>query len=388
MPKNLVCCFFLYASLSTTVCRAQIKTGAEQTQNYLPLLKQKEIALVVNQTSTIGRTHIVDSLLSLGIKIRCIFAPEHGFRGNASAGTTVSSGLDSKTGLRIISLYGSHKKPLKADLEGVETVVFDIQDVGVRYYTYISTMHYVMEACAEFNIPFVVLDRPNPNGHYIDGPVLDTNFRSFVGMHKIPLVHGCTVGELAQMINGEGWLNKGLTCNLKVIPCQNYNHNLVYELPVRPSPNLQTQSAIYLYPSLGLFEGTTVSIGQGTDKPYQCFGSPAFDWGNITFTPISIKGVAEKPKSLGIPCTGFDLTWYGFNKSRTEAGINLNWLIMSYRLSKNKTDFFNDFTDKLAGTSNLRKQIIAGKSVYEIRQSWQKDLDSYRIMRNRYLLYP
>ena len=388
MPKILVCCFYLYASFLASNCHAQIKTGAEQTQNYLPLLKDKEIALVVNQTSTIGRTHLVDSLLSLGLKIRCIFAPEHGFRGNASAGTTVSSGLDSKTGLRITSLYGSHKKPVKADLEGVETVVFDIQDVGVRYYTYISTMHYVMEACAEFNIPFVVLDRPNPNGHYIDGPVLDTNFRSFVGMHKIPLVHGCTVGELAQMINGEGWLNKGLICSLKVIPCQNYSRYMVYELPIRPSPNLQTQSAIYLYPSLGLFEGTTVSIGQGTDKPYQCFGSPAFDWGNISFTPISIKGVAEKPKSLGIPCTGFDLTWFGYNRARSDAQINLNWLIMSYRLSKNKTDFFNDFTDKLAGTSSLRKQIIAGSSVYEIRQSWKKDLDYYRIMRNRYLLYP
>lgn len=388
MPKTLVCCIFFYLTFSASDCLAQIKTGAEQTQAYLPLLKQKEIALVVNQTSLIGRTHLVDSLLSLGIKIRCIFAPEHGFRGNASAGTTVSSGMDSKTGLRIISLYGSHKKPLKADLEGVETVVFDIQDVGVRYYTYISTMHYVMEACAEFNIPFVVLDRPNPNGHYTDGPVLDTNFRSFVGMHKIPLVHGCTVGELARMINGEGWLNKGLTCSLSVIPCLNYSHNMVYELPVRPSPNLQTQSAVYLYPSLGLFEGTTVSIGQGTDKPYQCFGSPAFDWGNIRFTPVSIKGVAEKPKSLGMPCTGFDLTWFGYNKARPDAQINLNWLIMSYRLSKNKSDFFNDFTDKLAGTSSLRKQIIAGSSVYEIRQSWQKDLDYYRIMRNRYLLYP
>lgn len=366
---------------------ANVITGAEQTSLYLPVLKGKKVALVVNQTSKIGNTHLVDSLLKLGVDIQCIFAPEHGFRGNVSAGTTVSNGKDDKTGIKIISLYGSHKKPTHDDLKDIQTVVFDIQDVGVRYYTYISTMHYVMETCAELKIPFMVLDRPNPNGHFIDGPILDTTYRSFVGMHQIPLVHGCTVGELAGMINGEGWLNKKMRCDLSVITCKNYTHNTEYVLPVRPSPNLQTQSSIYLYASLGLFEGTTISMGQGTDKPYQCFGSPATDWGNFSFTPVSIKGVAEKPKSLGIPCTGFDLTDYGYQKARSEAEINLNWLIISYRLSKNKGQFFNDFFDKLAGTSQLKKQILEGKSALEIKQSWQSGLDKYRVMQRPYLLY-
>jgi uncharacterized protein YbbC (DUF1343 family) len=366
---------------------ANVITGAEQTSLYLPVLKGKKVALVVNQTSKIGNTHLVDSLLKLGVDIQCIFAPEHGFRGNVSAGTTVSNGKDDKTGIKIISLYGSHKKPTHDDLKDIQTVVFDIQDVGVRYYTYISTMHYVMETCAELKIPFMVLDRPNPNGHFIDGPILDTTYRSFVGMHQIPLVHGCTVGELAGMINGEGWLNKKMRCDLSVITCKNYTHNTEYILPVRPSPNLQTQSSIYLYASLGLFEGTTISMGQGTDKPYQCFGSPATDWGNFSFTPVSIKGVAEKPKSLGIPCTGFDLTDYGYQKARSEAEINLNWLIISYRLSKNKGQFFNDFFDKLAGTSQLKKQILEGKSALEIKQSWQSGLDKYRVMQRPYLLY-
>lgn len=386
MPIKQVCCFFLLI-FTVSVSYSQIRTGAEQTDQYLKQIKNKKVALVVNQTSVIGNTHLVDTFISMGIKIRCLFAPEHGFRGNASAGTTVSNGKDDKTGLPIISLYGNHKKPLPEDLKNVELVIFDIQDVGVRFYTYISTMHYVMEACSEAGIPFMVFDRPNPNGHFADGPVLDTLFRSFVGMHPIPLVHGCTVGELAGMINGEGWLKNRKKCELTVVKCLNYTHESEYELPIRPSPNLQSQSAIYLYPALGLFEGTSVSMGQGTDLPYQCFGSPAFDWGNLVFTPRSIKGVSEKPKSLGIPCTGFDLSWYGYNRAFEAAELNLNWLIMSYRLSKNKSDFFNDFFDKLAGTSLLRKQIIAGKSAEEIRYSWQKALENYRIMRSAYLLY-
>lgn len=366
----------------------KIITGAEQTWNYLPMIKNKKIALVVNQTSLINRTHLVDSLKKIGIDIGVIFAPEHGFRGNASAGTTVSNGKDEKTGIKIISLYGNHKKPYPEDLKNIETVVFDIQDVGVRFYTYISTMHYVMEACAENKIPFIVLDRPNPNGHYIDGPILDTIHRSFIGMHPIPVVHGCTVGELALMINGEGWLKKGIVCELKVFSCKNYTHSTRYELPVRPSPNLQSQSAIYLYPSLGLFEGTTVSIGQGTELPYQCFGSVTFDWGNLKFTPVSIPGVAEKPKFLNQECTGFDLTWYGNERAPQEAEINLNWLIMSYKLSKNQKQFFTDFFEKLAGTSELRKQIISGKSVAEIKQTWQNGLDKFQIIRMKYAIYP
>ncbi len=387
MPKlKVYCIFFIW--FTSVHSEAQILTGAEQTDVYLSKIKSKKLALVVNQTSLIYNTHIVDTFLTLGLKIQCLFAPEHGFRGNASAGTTVSNGKDEKTSLPVISLYGSHKKPLPEDLKGIELVIFDIQDVGVRFYTYISTMHYVMEACAENNIPFMVLDRPNPNGHFIDGPVLDTQFRSFIGMHPIPIVHGCTVGELAGMINGESWLKNNMKCKLTVIPCKNYTHASEYVLPVRPSPNLQNQSAIYLYPSTGLFEGSSMSMGQGTDKPYQCFASPAFDWGNLSFTPRSIKSVSEKPKSLGIPCVGFDLTWYGYNRARTMASININWLIVSYRLSKNKQDFFTEFLDKLAGTSDLRKQIIAGKTAAEIRLSWQKGLDLYRVMRNKYLLYP
>jgi uncharacterized protein YbbC (DUF1343 family) len=386
MPQTRVYCFFLLFIFSNV--HGQILTGAEQTEKYIPMLKHKKIALVVNQTSTIKSTHLVDSLLSLKIQIQCLFAPEHGFRGNASAGTLVQDGKDIRTGLKIISLYGAHKKPFLEDLKGVDLVVFDIQDVGVRYYTYISTMHYVMEACAEQKIPFLVLDRPNPNGHYIDGPMLDSNYRSFIGMHNIPLVHGCTVGEIAKMINGQKWLKKQVQCDLSIIPCVNYTHSSEYILPIQPSPNLQSQSAIYLYPSLGLFEGTSMSIGQGTTLPYQCFGSPALDWGNIHFKPMSFKGVSEKPKSLGISCTGFDLTWYGEYKARKSAEINLNWLILSYRLSKNKIDFFSSFIDKLAGTSQLRKQIISGMNADEIKATWQNDLNAYKIMRNKYLLYP
>lgn len=364
-----------------------ILTGASQTEKYVPLLKKKKIALVVNQTSTIGNTHLVDSLQKAGVNIQCIFAPEHGFRGNASAGTLVNSSKDERTGIKIISLYGNHKKPTTEDLKNIDQVVFDIQDVGVRFYTYISTMHYVMEACAENRIPFLVLDRPNPNGHYIDGPVLDTAFRSFVGMHKIPIVHGCTVGEIAKMINGEGWLKNRLKCDLSIISCSNYTHLTPYVLPVKPSPNLQTQSSIYLYPSLGLFEGTVVSIGQGTNKPYQCFGSPDLDWGNLKYRPYSMPGVSERPKFMGFECIGFDLTWYGYEKARFDSGLNLNWLMLMYKCSKDKGKFFTDFFDKLAGTNQLRLQIIAGKTLTDIKQGWQKDLEVYKQMRKKYLLY-
>lgn len=369
---------------------AIVLTGASQTSEYLPLIKNKKVALVVNHTSLINQTHLVDSLLSLGIQINCIFAPEHGFRGNNSAGTHVKSDVDSKTGIKIISLYGSHKKPYREDLQDVDYVIFDIQDVGVRYYTYISTMHYVMETCAEINIPLIILDRPNPNGHYIDGPVLDKEFQSFVGMHPIPLVHGCTVAELAQMINGEKWLLGGVNCSLHIVKNKNYTHQTPYTLPIKPSPNLMTQSAIYLYPSLGLFEGTRISIGQGTSKAYQCFGAPDFTWGNFSFTPKSIKGVAENPKFLNDTCIGFDMTDYGNLNHYYEKELNLNPLIIAYQVSKNKDIFFNKngFFDKLAGTNTLRIQIIEGKSVYEIRQTWQDKLIKYKAIRSKYLLYP
>ncbi len=369
--------------------KSQIVTvGASQTEAYLPILKQKKIALVVNQTSTIGKTHLVDSFKKLGLDIQCVFAPEHGFRGDASAGTHFNNGKDDKTGIQIISLYGNHKKPTHEDLKGITQVVFDIQDVGVRFYTYISTMHYVMEACAENKISFLVLDRPNPNGYYIDGPVLDSNCKSFVGMHCIPLVHGCTVGEIAKMINGENWLNGKIKCDLTIITCKNYNHTTPYVLPIKPSPNLQTQSSIYLYPSLGLLEGTHITMGHGTKKPYQCFGSSEFGWGNDTFRPYSIKGVSESPKFLGIICKGFDLTNYGYTKAYTNKEVNLNWLIYAYNNSKNKSIFFTDFFEKLAGTKQLKLDIMAGKTATEIKQSWQKDITKYRTMRQKYLLYP
>lgn len=376
--------------LFTNLLGAQVLSGASQVKKYLPLIQGKKVALVVNHTSLINQTHLVDSLMSLGIQVTCIFAPEHGFRGDKSAGTHVNSDIDAKTGIKIISLYGSHKKPTREDMHNVEYVIFDIQDVGVRYYTYISTMHYVMETCAELNIPLIVLDRPNPNGHYVDGPVLQKEFQSFVGMHPIPLVHGCTVGELAQMINGEKWLNGGLNCSLQVVKVANYTHQTPYQLPVKPSPNLMSQCAIYLYPSLGLFEGTVVSIGQGTNKAYQCFGSPDLGFGNYKFVPRSIKGVAENPKFLNDTCIGFDMTLYGEKRHFEQSELNLNPLIMSYRYSLNPQNFFNKngFFDKLAGTNKLRNQIIEGKSVYEIRQSWQQELNIYKEIRAKYLLYP
>ena len=289
----------------------KIAPGAHQTNLYINELKGKSIALVVNQTSRIGEVHLVDSLLRLGLKIKTIFAPEHGFRGDHSAGAHVASGKDKKTGLPIISLYGNHKKPTSTDLKEIDYVVFDIQDVGTRFYTYLSTMHYVMESCAEENIPFMVLDRPNPNGFYVDGPILDPKFKSFVGMHPIPIVHGMTLGELAKMINGAGWLNNKVQTQLKVIAVENYHHNRIYTLPVKPSPNLPTKASIYLYPSLCLFEGTDVSVGRGTDKPFECFGRPGLEGRKYTFTPKSIPGVAANPPHKGVECSGALLTSFG-----------------------------------------------------------------------------
>jgi len=378
----------LLVSVITFNINAKVLPGIFQTGAYINDLKNKNIALVINQTSTFATTHIVDSFHRLGIKVKIIFAPEHGFRGTASAGTHVNDTIDKKTGIKVISLYGNHKKPTKQDVSGIDLVVFDIQDVGVRFYTFISTMHYVMETCAEFRIPFMVLDRPNPNGHYVDGPLLEPAFKSFVGMHPIPLVHGCTVGELAEMINNEKWLVDGLKCDLKVIKCKNYTHQSAYELPIKPSPNLQTQSAIYLYPSLGLFEGTVVTVGHGTGFPYQCFGAPFFGWGNLELKPISIKGVAESPKFIHLTFKAFDLTDFGNTKAYTNPQINLNWLLMAYKESPEKGVFFTSFFEKLIGTASLRKQIISGMSVQEIRQTWQKDLKNYNEMRTKYLLYP
>jgi uncharacterized protein YbbC (DUF1343 family) len=367
-----------------------ILSGASRTEEYLPLLKGKQIAVIANQTSRIGKTHLVDTLLAFGVNVQCVFAPEHGFRGDAGAGETIRDGKDPKTGLPVFSLYGKNKKPTAGQLSKTDVIVFDIQDVGARFYTYISTMHYAMEAAAELGKEFIVLDRPNPNGFYIDGPVLDTNYRSFVGMHPIPVVHGCTVGELAQMINGEKWLKGEKTCKLTVITCQNYIHEEVYELPVPPSPNLPNMAAVYLYPSLCFFEGTVVSVGRGTDLPFQCIGYPGNTTGTFAFTPADKPGVAMDPPHEGKTCHGHSLAAFGSFYFRSSHMLYLDWLTGLYEASADKDKFFSQaaFFDKLAGTDRLRNQVIQGMSPAEIRATWQPELERYRAMRKAYLLYP
>ncbi len=366
---------------------SQIKTGASQWERYLPELKGKKVGVVSNQTSLVNEMHLVDFLISKGILVKTVFAPEHGFRGEAGPGDKVASGKDDKTGLPIISLYGKRRKPEQSDLNSLEYVIFDMQDVGVRFYTYISTLHYLMEACAENNIPVMVFDRPNPNGFYIDGPVLDTAYRSFVGIAPLPVVHGLTVGEYAMMANGEGWLKNTVKCNLQVIKMENYSHNLKYELPVRPSPNLPNMASVYLYPSLCFFEGAAVSIGRGTAIPFQVMGFPGFEKGAYAFTPVEIPGVIKDPPYEGQECKGILLseTWPEILETPQ---IKIEWLIDMYNAFPEKDKFFNNFFEKLAGTDKLRQQIIAGESADEIRKSWQPDLERYREMRLRYMLYP
>jgi len=366
-----------------------LRLGAERTEFYLPLLQGKAVGIVANQTSLIGQTHLVDTLLSLGVNVKCAFAPEHGFRGNASAGEKISDSKDPKTGLPIVSLYGSNYKPSPKQLEGLDVVIFDIQDVGARFYTYISTMSYMMEACAENGIGMMVFDRPNPNGHYVDGPVLKKDFSSFVGLHEIPVVHGMTVVEYATMVNGEGWLKNDSKCNLTVVEMENYSRNTAYELPVAPSPNLPNQKAIYLYPSLCFFEGTLVSEGRGTDKPFQQFGYPKMPNGNTSFTPKSIKGVASSPKFDGKECAGMDLSILTEDSLRALSKLNLDWLVSTYQSYPEKEKFFDKkFFDMLAGSSELREQITAGKTADEIRETWQTDLLEFKMKRKKYLLYP
>ena len=369
---------------NNSTSQAAIIVGAAKFDEYLPLIKGKKVGLVINQTSTVNATHLVDTLLMQGIRIEKIFAPEHGFRGTADAGEKVANGRDSKTGLPIISLYGKRKKPLPQDLAGIEVIIFDIQDVGARFYTYISTMSLVMEACAEQGIPVIVLDRPNPNGHYVDGPILDSEFSSFVGMHPVPVVHGMTVGEYAQMVNGEAWLKDGIRCELEVIKCQNYHHQRSYDLPIAPSPNLPNANAIQWYPSLCFFEGTNVSIGRGTNKQFQIIGAPAFPMGDAEFTPRSMPG-AKYPKFEGKLCKGYDFSTENFRANQ----LNLKWLLHFYEHYPNKASFFskNNFFDKLAGTDQLRLQIQKGLSENEIRATWKEDLSQFIKMREKYLLY-
>ncbi len=373
--------------LYRTVTIDDVRVGAERTELYFPMLQNKRVAVVVNHTATIGETHLVDSLLDAGINLKRIFAPEHGFRGTADAGEHIDSYTDEKTGLAVVSLYGRNFKPRAEDLADIDIVIFDIQDVGARFYTYISTMHYVMEACAENDIHFIVLDRPNPNGFYVDGPVLKPEFKSFVGMHPVPIVHGMTIAEYALMINGEGWLKNGIQCNLSYVRVENYNHTYYYQLPIRPSPNLPNMKAIYLYPSLCLFEGTTVSLGRGTDKPFQVIGHPKITSGTYSFTPRSMPG-AQNPPHLGKKCYGFDLSDFGKVFMKNYKKIYLHWLIELYNELSGHDNFFNNFFDRLAGTDLLRKQIIDGLSAEEIRATWQNDINQFKKIRKKHLLYP
>ena len=361
--------------------------GALKLNEYFGLIKHKNVAVVANPTSMINNVHLVDSLLNKKIKVKCVFAPEHGFRGNAEAGEHIDNNVDVKTGVKVISLYGKHYKPTKEDLKGIEVVVFDIQDVGVRFYTYISTLQYVMESCIEKSIPLIVLDRPNPNGFYVDGPVLDTAFKSFVGMQPIPVVHGFTIGEYALYLNGEFFCKSNKKCDLKVVPLNNWNHTSRVNLTVPPSPNLPNMASIYLYPSLCFFEGTKISVGRGTNWPFQVFGYPENKSGDFRFTPISIPGKAKSPLYENVECLGYNVKEYGEQFASTAGQLNLNWLIQLYNEANNKNDFFNSFFDKLAGTNELRRQIEAGMNEDEIRNSWGPKLENFRSIRKKYLLY-
>lgn len=375
-------------NLAQNSSSVSVITGAQRTADYLPKLKNKKVALVVNQTSLINNTHLVDSLLKLGVSIKTVFSPEHGFRGNADAGEVVKDAKDKTTGLPIISLYGKKKKPLSEDLAGIDIIIFDIQDVGVRFYTYISTLHYVMEACAENKIPLIVLDRPNPNGHYIDGEILQPNYRSFVGMHPVPTVYGMTIGEYAQMINGEGWLANQVKCDLTVISCKEYTHQTYYELPVKPSPNLPDMKSILLYPSLCFFEGTTLSIGRGTNKPFQVIGHPKLK-SNFQFIPMPNEG-AKDPLHKGLECQGEDLSLLDTKTLKNEGKIDLSYIIKYHQKMKaiNEKYFLdNNFIDKLSGSDALRHLIENGKSEADIRASWKDGIESFKKTREKYLIY-
>jgi uncharacterized protein YbbC (DUF1343 family) len=362
--------------------------GDQQTTEYLPLLKGKHVALMVNQTAMLGKTHLADSLYTLGVDVKKIFAPEHGFRGTADAGKNIRDTIDPQTKIPVISIYGEKKKPTAADLAGIDIVIFDIQDVGARFYTYISSLHYLMEACAENNVELLVLDRPNPNGWYVDGPVLQKDFQSFVGVDPLPIVHGLTIGEYAQMVNGEKWLPHGGQCKLRVIQCLEYQHTNKFSLRVKPSPNLQDSLAIALYPSICMFEGTNISVGRGTDYPFEVIGSPKTGFQNAyEFTPQSKPG-ATNPPFVNQMCYGYDL--------RRELNIEhkgtftFQYIIEMYKIYPDKNDFFlkSNFFDKLAGTDAIKKMIVDGKTEKEIRASYQKDLLAYKAMRKKYLLYP
>ncbi len=368
----------------------RIIPGAERTGDYIPALRGKNVGIVANQTSVIGETHLIDSLSSLGtglIRIWKVFSPEHGFRGEAADGELVQDVIDKRTGLPVISLYGANRKPGAGDLGEIDLMIFDIQDVGARFYTYISTLFYVMQACAENNVPLILLDRPNPNGFYVDGPVLDTSFSSFIGMHPVPVVYGMTIGEYGRMINGEGWLGKGMHCELEVIPCLNYDHSSIYELPVIPSPNLHNMNSIHLYPSTCFFEGTVISEGRGTAFPFEVFGHPDLGNADFVFTPVTIPGKSTHPKQEGEECRGVDLRHFR-ERPAAEKKLSLEWLLFAYENYPDSEDFFTPYFELLAGTDKLRKQIESGMKESGIRASWQVQLEAFKKVRQKYLIYP
>ena len=373
-----------------------IRTGAEQTQLYVPYLKNKRVAILANQTSIIGKTHLVDSLKSLGVNIIKIFGPEHGFRGNASAGVRVADEVDAKTGIPIVSLYGPKNKPSKQDLADVDVMVYDLQDVGVRFYTNINALSRLMEACQESDKELLILDRPNPNAYLVDGPILDMKYKSGIGMFPLPMSHGLTVAEFAQMANGEGWLTNKVKCRLKIIKVANYDHEMEYVLPVGPSPNLNTQQAIMLYPSTCMFEGVYVNHGRGTYFPFTVLGSPELKGKyEFSYTPTGIKGMAETPLFMGQVCYGLDLRNYDVQILRKKKQINLQWIMELYAAHPYKDKFFDSklsrqmgVIERLIGSGLFRQQIIDGKPESEIRASWEPGLSEYKVMRKKYLLYP
>jgi uncharacterized protein YbbC (DUF1343 family) len=389
----LVLCSLLLACTTTvpvdnTKVKIQDKNlimGAEQITSYLPMLKDKKIGLVVNQTSKVANKHLVDVLIANNVNVQAIFAPEHGFRGDHDAGEKFSSSVDVKTGIPLISIYGKNRKPSTDVMKNLDIIIFDIQDVGVRFYTYISSMHYMMEAAADADVNFIIFDRPNPNGAFVDGPILESEFTSFVGMHKIPLLHGMTVGELALMFKGEGWLNSTNILNLTVVDIKNYQRTMAYSLPIKPSPNLPNDVAINLYPSLGFFEATPVSIGRGTDFPFQVIGHNEISLGSFGFMPVSTPGAATKPKLMNKHLVGQDL------RQNHVKGIDLTFIIKWHQVFKvNNREFFTraSFMDKLSVTDKLRKAIVEGKTQKEIKQSWQQGLLKFKQLRKPYLLYP
>ena len=380
---------FFFIQINSIKSQSNVIVGAERTDLYLKGLMNKRVGLVANQTSKIKKEHLVDALLNEGVNLVKVFSPEHGFRGESDAGEKVKDEIDLQTGLPVYSLYGKTKrKPSKEILKDIDVIIFDLQDVGVRFYTYISSLHYIMEACAENNVSLLVFDRPNPNGFYVDGPILDLEFRSFVGMHPVPVVHGMTIGEYANMINGEKWLDNMEQCSLEVIPCLNYDHSTRYVLPIPPSPNLPNMRSIYLYPSLCFFEGTNVSVGRGTDFPFQVFGAPYFNKNQFSFTPKATYG-AKNPKHKLTKCYGQDLRIFSIDSLKNINKLNLNWLVNSYKWS-NESEFFfnkNNFFNLLAGSDKLMNLIKGGANAIHIFETYQKDLNDFKITRKKYLLY-